>query len=174
MKIHVVVKMFQDAIQEVTPFVGPNAKVNAMNDFKAWTGITYSEFLERKQQKEDDDVILGEDWAGSQIYCEDAVTGPEMDTLEVLSMIAVSTAHVTRMAMEFLINQDVKMPLVIYEKNQYGYFIVVPESEELECMQGKLPESLFHVLHYASNKKIDWLMLDSDGLEIPGLKTYEW
>ena len=153
MKIHVVVKVFQDAIQQVTPFVGQNAKVNAMNDFKAWTGVAYSEFLERKQQKEDDDVILGEDWAGSQIYCEDAVAGPEMDALEVLSMIAVSTAHVTSKAMEFLDNEDAQMPLVIYEKKSYGYFIVVPESEELECMRGKLPESLLHILHYASNQK---------------------
>lgn len=51
MKIFIVVKQFQEVIEQVTPFVGSNAKRNAMNDFKEWTGVDYEEY-EKEDNKE--------------------------------------------------------------------------------------------------------------------------
>ncbi|MCM3130544.1 hypothetical protein [Paenibacillus sp. MER 78] len=76
------VKMFQDLIQEVTPYMGPTAVERAAADFQLWTNTPYSEYVRRSEAGEDAHDILGEDFAGSTLYFETAVIEPSPNTDE--------------------------------------------------------------------------------------------
>lgn len=66
-KIIVLVQMFQDCVQDVLTFVGEKAKESAAEHFEFWTGVSYQEYCERSEN-EPSYEILGEDYAGTQIY----------------------------------------------------------------------------------------------------------
>ncbi|MFB5678827.1 hypothetical protein [Paenibacillus terreus] len=67
-KIVVLVQMFGDVISDVLTFSGEGAVDLAASHFKAWTGISYEDYQERRNNGEDSDDVLGKDYVGTEIY----------------------------------------------------------------------------------------------------------
>lgn len=88
-------------------------------------------------------------------------------------MLCVSTSHLSQQAAAAL-EKDMKLPLIYFRKHQYGYFVFVPESNEIQEQLETLPDGLREVLQFASDAGVEWLMVDQDGPVVPGLKCYEW
>ncbi|MEF3309371.1 hypothetical protein PV433_10705 [Paenibacillus sp. GYB004] len=68
MKIIVVVLMFQEVIQDVQAFIGDDARAKAHKQFEKWTKVDYMDFAIRKEAGESSEDILGEDFAGTELY----------------------------------------------------------------------------------------------------------
>lgn len=75
-QIVVLVQMFQDCVHDVLAFVGEKAKEEAAEHFEFWTEVSYQEYLERWPE-ESSDEILGEDYAGTNIYF--TIPNPSID-----------------------------------------------------------------------------------------------
>lgn len=90
----------------------------------------------------------------------------ENSDLEISKVLIISTAHITQKTAE-IISQ---LPLVIYEKDHYGYWILVPE----DCEENSYPMDLQKCLKFARENNCQWLCLDRDGYEVNGLRKYNW
>lgn len=64
----VLVQMFEEVISDVLTFSGEGAAALAKSHFKFWTGISYEEYQERRNNDESSDDVLGEDYVGTEIY----------------------------------------------------------------------------------------------------------
>jgi hypothetical protein len=96
-------------------------------------------------------------------------------TVEIEKMITLSTGHIQASTAEYL-NQDYHdTNLVVYEKDEFGWFISL-DSEYIPEMLKTLetPADLAQVIAYALDHGCTWLALDVDGQELEELPTYEW
>lgn len=89
--------------------------------------------------------------------------------LEIDSLLTLSTSHIKPSTREWLNNRLDEDDLVVYEKEEYGWFILV--NDLLNYSQ--LPEDLRDVLNFCQQQKCTWLCLDRDGGECCNLPVYE-
>lgn len=168
-KIVVLVKMLQESIQDVETYVGVDAMNHAARAFEKWTGVAYSMYLEKYSTGKDNYEILGEDYAGTNIYVTDAVCrGAKCENL-----LSLSTGHITEETAKILENYD--FPLVVHRKEDdheaYGFFLLVPDGL---LDPSELPECIQDIIIYAKALECDWINLDRDADVIPDLPVYDW
>lgn len=92
--------------------------------------------------------------------------------MEISKMLTISTAHITKETAD-LLNVEMKednMWLCVYNKENYGWFIHVPD--DLEDLN--VPDELMKCLLFAKDIGCDWLCLDCDGEVLPYLHQYNW
>lgn len=97
--------------------------------------------------------------------------------MELSKMVTMSTSHITEETNRYLSNKDNEryFGFVIYEKENYGYFMYLPtDREEDEEYLKELPEDLAGIFTFARNNNIDVVCLDCDGEVLEELPTYEW
>lgn len=95
-------------------------------------------------------------------------------------MLTLSTIHITPKTAN-IIERDSRVnrypALVIYSKEQYGWFIYFDKSLlRTKKQMNELPEDLRNCIAFAKKNRCDMLCLDGDGPEEPDLPTYgeEW
>ena len=86
-------------------------------------------------------------------------------------MLVLSTAHITQQTSE-LLAADAMGELVVYPKNGYGFFVLVP-TEESQTVSD-CTEDLQACMALAKESGCQWLMLDRDAETIETLPTYDW
>ena len=92
--------------------------------------------------------------------------------MEICKMLTVSTAHVSEKTAELLDKDDI-YGVVVYPKDQYGWFIVIEE----DCMndyKDDIPNELLRLMKFTKANNCDWLCLDCDGEVIEYLETFDW
>lgn len=90
------------------------------------------------------------------------------DYREMHSMIAISTAHLSRATRKLL--DTSKRPIGTYKKGGFGWFMFVPfDYEENEA----IPDDVKDIYKFARANKADWIVIDCDVLPYPNLKLYE-
>ena len=98
------------------------------------------------------------------------------NNLEIDKMITISTGHIkedTALALEREVKYELnKIPLSIYNKAEFGWFIFVPDKNDFE--EENIPNDLLDCINFAIKHDYNWLCLDCDGLIVPDLKTYDW
>lgn len=94
--------------------------------------------------------------------------------LEFSKMLTISTAHISLDTNMWLIrecNKDLGN-VVVYLKNDVGFFIYVPEL--LEILSSDIPKDLEKCMLLAENNDCTWLCLDRDGEVVENLDKFEW
>ena len=107
-----------------------------------------------------------------QIVRED---GPE--ETEFHTMLVASTRYITVEDRDKL--EGKSESLVYFAKGEYGWFINIPEGTELEELMDRLVNHGFsaafvNLIQFTVDNKCQWLMLDRDGGNLPGLPTFKW
>jgi len=96
--------------------------------------------------------------------------------LETGIVLTLSTGHIRRETAKALENEakcnNNEIPLVVYEKGEYGWFINVPDDFDYEEIE--LPSDLKRCIDLAKENSCDWLCLDRDGVILPTLLIYDW
>lgn len=93
--------------------------------------------------------------------------------MEISKMLTLSTTHMSLKTAQSM-EKGEDFGLVIYEKLDYGWFILV-DPEVLDADEsGVIPADLYHLLHVAKNHDCRWLDLDCDGNVEPDLPAYDW
>ena len=98
-------------------------------------------------------------------------------SVEIEKMITMSTAHITIDTNNMLIrasNPSCTYGLTVYLKDDYGFFVFVPDEEQFYTEGPNIPEDLKQCLMTAKKHDCRWLCLDADGSEVEGLVVYEW
>jgi hypothetical protein len=100
----------------------------------------------------------------------------ELDALllqaHVEPMLVVSTRHLPREKAAEMLSAErpsTRFPGLVFE-DEYSWIFHVDPSEDIDTSD----EHLAPLFQAARNNKCVWLKIDRDGLEIEGLKTYEW
>jgi hypothetical protein len=94
--------------------------------------------------------------------------GLTMNITDLFSrMLTVSTFHITRATSKTMDSEII--PLAIYPKGDYGWFIYVPDEQPFEGV----PEDLGIILEYCLSKGYSWLNIDMDVPLNPNLPNYE-
>lgn len=95
--------------------------------------------------------------------------------LPIYKYLDISTAHITKETDEFLRRQvkNDNSPLIVYEK-ECGYFVCVPDEDDLDDIEMYIPSDLASCLGFARKHNCQWLILDCDAEVIDKLETYEW
>ncbi|MCI1271665.1 MAG: hypothetical protein LKM31_10810 [Sphingobium sp.] len=81
-------------------------------------------------------------------------------------MLVLSTANVTAETCNVYLHTA---PFAAFEKGDYGWFVYVPID-----LPDDLPADLAGCFDVASRAGVDWIMLDRDAQEHPGLPAYDW
>ncbi|OMF76823.1 hypothetical protein BK142_14680 [Paenibacillus glucanolyticus] len=89
-------------------------------------------------------------------------------------MLVLSTAHIQKNTAKLLEEHEDNFPLVVYEKGAYGFWICVPDPEDLAACAPELPSCLFSILQVAIRQGVQWVMLDRDVETVISLPTYSW
>lgn len=168
MKTVVLVEMFQDIVQDVTPFVGENAEINAAYGFEEWTGVPYGFYLQEREKDKSSYEILGEDYDGTEIYVRDAIIELELEELDFNLVLSVNTAHLTNVAYDCL---DLFFTFV---KSESKSIIAIPKNLEEIMNQDILPSCLKDILNFIKNKDVDWINFGSEVPIIEELPVYDW
>ena len=86
-------------------------------------------------------------------------------------MMVLSTAHIDQETAFMLANDIVttQWGLVVYSKDEYGWFISVSE----DC-HADVPHDIRACLRYAYLNHCQWLCLDRDGDIVDELPVYDW
>lgn len=93
--------------------------------------------------------------------------------MEISKMLTISTVHITKETNDLLESEADKNITIgfpeVYGKENYGYFIHVPEDlEEYE----EVPRDLLKCMLLAQKNDCEWLCLDCDGEVVDELETY--
>lgn len=97
--------------------------------------------------------------------------------LEINKMLTLSTCHITEETNNRMLDLSPEeildlFPIIVYPKDGYGYFVVVPfENEE---NSRRVPQDLKDIIKFAKANSCEWVMLDSDGLANEYLPSYNW
>lgn len=91
--------------------------------------------------------------------------------MEISKMLTISTAHITKVTAELL--DDGVRDLIVYPKGEYGWLIVVPESDVIDSLHIVMSD-LMRLLTFAKDLGCEWLCLDCDREVLDYLHTYEW
>lgn len=81
-------------------------------------------------------------------------------------MLVLSTANVTAETCNVYLHTA---PFAAFEKGDYGWFVYVAID-----LPDDLPADLAGCFDVASRDGVDWIMLDRDAQEHPGLPAYDW
>ena len=92
--------------------------------------------------------------------------------MEIAKMLTISTAHVTQKTANKIDREEIT-GLVIYSKDEFGWFIFIPE-DLYEEDYDELPKDLKACIQLAMDNDCNWLCLDCDGEELDELEVYEW
>lgn len=90
--------------------------------------------------------------------------------LEIHSMMALSTAHISLETKNQLEHEQIN-GLVVYQKEEFGWFVVVPDEEE---EPEHLPDDLKNLIMFAKQNECSWIMLDRDVQIISVIPTFNW
>ena len=89
----------------------------------------------------------------------------------------MSTCHISEETSKVLSDENNILPIGIYGKADYGWFIYLSinknEKEDAEILK-ELPKDLALLYLFARTNECDVICLDCDGDEIDGLPIYEW
>lgn len=92
--------------------------------------------------------------------------------MEITKMLTLSTAHITEETankLNYELNNDV-MFIAVYAKEDYGWFIYIPEDfEEID-----VPDDLMKLLLFAKDLNCGILCLDRDGEVFDYLEKFDW
>ena len=95
--------------------------------------------------------------------------------MEVSRMITMSTGHVSEETANMLQDKNNTIPLGVYEKADFGWFIYMPtEKTEDANILKELPKDLAMIFMFARHSMFEVICLDCDGDDIEGLPIYEW
>jgi len=92
--------------------------------------------------------------------------------MEITKMLTVSTAHIMKNTPE-LLNDGIR-GLVIYKKDEYGWFIFVPSYDKEYNNLSLIMPDLHRLLVFAKDMDCEWLCLDCDGEILEYFQTYKW
>ena len=92
--------------------------------------------------------------------------------MEITKMLTISTAHVSNETAELLDIDDI-LGVVLYPKDDYGWFIHIDE-DFMNDYEDEIPKELFKLMKFTKDIGCDWLCLDSDGEVLEYLDVYEW
>ena len=96
--------------------------------------------------------------------------------MEIDRIITISSAHVSRETYEWLTEeadkQDAQIPVVVYAKSAYGFFIYIPK--DIRSKHKDIPADLLDCVLFADRNDCRWLCLDRDGEMSDDLITYNW
>lgn len=90
--------------------------------------------------------------------------------MEINKMLTVSTGHISKETAE-LLDKDNIYGLVVYQKDEYGWFIFL--SEEDDYYAG-IPDELLKLIKFAKDLGCSWLCLDRDGDVLEYLEVFDW
>ena len=92
----------------------------------------------------------------------------------------ISKATADRLTLQYALTDEDEspehLPLIIYNKDEYGWFIKVPRKEDLDLglVREELPGDLYLVLRCAMENECSWVMFDCDGADVEGLPKFDW
>lgn len=90
----------------------------------------------------------------------------------VVSMLCISSSHLTMKTWEWLSNEAMHSPLVVYEKSEFGFIILIQDDIAAHESLPTVPDDLMEVYRFAHSIGAKWVMLDVDGYEICELAVY--
>lgn len=130
------------------------------------------DYLRRLKRKYD----AGEpDAAQAYIAALERIIDQSDDGYEIQRTLVVSTSHISQEDATYL-EQASTWPLsVVWLNYEYGWIIYLFKKDDYfqEVTQGA-PQSIVSLMRLAIQLNCDWLRIDADGPEVPGLPTYEW
>ncbi|MGG3805818.1 hypothetical protein [Metabacillus fastidiosus] len=93
----------------------------------------------------------------------------------IVNMFDVSIDHISRETNEWLKEHLHKCsPIIIYDKQEYGWFMPITlddlDNSELE----KIPQDLFYVLRFAQSNGCTWIMMDQAANRHSELPRFKW
>lgn len=98
--------------------------------------------------------------------------------VEIHTIPAISTAHLTKEVAERLTAEGNKNPWCPCAAWDYGYFLFL---DELEASDGEVPQCLLDTRDWLRNLEdrgilgsSRWVRLDRDADTVDGLPTYDW
>ena len=89
--------------------------------------------------------------------------------LEISKIVTISTAHIRPQTAQWIDYENNN--LIFYNKDEYGWFFHINKNM---LNDKNIPEDLMNVFKFVCDIGYEWLCLDSDGLIVEELKTYEW
>lgn len=94
--------------------------------------------------------------------------------MDITKCLTISSAHISGdTARQLSIEPDTNiLGLSVYEKGEYGWWVYV--GNELENITDDLPDDLMRCICEAFAWDCQWLCIDCDGEEVPGLPIYDW
>ena len=99
--------------------------------------------------------------------------------MEISKMLTISTAHVSEKTADLLENN--KLKVVVYNKEDFGWFIHLDEDNLTNYYDSNdtesyfyVPEELLKLMKFAQDLGCDWLCLDCDGEELEYFDTFDW
>jgi hypothetical protein len=102
------------------------------------------------------------------------------DKMEVVRMLVLSTAHVSKETADLLNERGSEALFTFYPKGDYGWMIPVQRLQHEKtgaisvANPERMPGDLVQVMVMALNERCEWVMFDCDADQIPGLPVYEW
>lgn len=93
----------------------------------------------------------------------------------IVKTLQLSTYHISMNTKDW-IDESLAgiLPITIYEKSIYGWFILVPQIKEDADRLSQIPNDLRGIIEYALKQDCTWVMLDCDADTIPELPTFDW
>ena len=97
--------------------------------------------------------------------------------MEICKMLTLSMAHIMSSTNDWLLSESPgETPLVVYEKDDYGWFIWIASElfeERLDQYEG-IPDDLYALMQAAWTEECDWLCLECNGEIEADLPVYDW
>ena len=97
--------------------------------------------------------------------------------MSIRSFLDISTAHITERDASILDEMSCNLTIIPYQ--EYGWFIHVPDKEQLQFMIGDIKDSglsraFIQIITYAQEKGCDYILFDRDAPTISHLPIYDW
>lgn len=93
----------------------------------------------------------------------------------IVKMMELSTAHISEDTRVWIVgNINEPNPLIIYEKEVYGWYIPLTLTDINPEDLKRVPSDLLNILRIAEQKDCQWIMLDGDGPIVGYLPQYDW
>ena len=92
--------------------------------------------------------------------------------MEIHKMLCLSTAHLT-FSTRTLLERDELPCTIFFPKDSHGWFVHVPEQQQLQDALIEAPTDVRECLTLACARGLQWLMFDSDGPTLSELPLYE-
>lgn len=95
----------------------------------------------------------------------------------IVKTLQLSTAHISRETAKWIERclEEFDVPdLIIYEKQTYGWFILVPNPVDSPERLSDVPDDLRRVIEYAIKHECYWVVLDCDADCTSELPEFEW